>query len=36
MKRSKPTTEFWTVPTTVNLLVLIYPIHLCFLSQATR
>ena len=28
MKRSKPTTEFWTVLTMVNLLGLIYPIHL--------
>jgi len=28
MKRSKPTTEFWTVLTMVNLLGLTYPIHL--------
>ena len=28
MKTSKPTTEFWTVLTMVNLLGLIYPIHL--------
>lgn len=28
MKRSKPTTEFWTLLTMVNLLGLIYPIHL--------
>jgi hypothetical protein len=28
MKRSKLTTEFWTVLTMVNLLGLIYPIHL--------
>jgi hypothetical protein len=28
MKRSKPTTEFWTVLTMVNVLGLIYPIHL--------
>jgi hypothetical protein len=28
MKRSKPTTEFWTVLTMVNLLGLLYPIHL--------
>jgi hypothetical protein len=28
MKTNKPTTEFWTVLTTVNLLALIYPIHL--------
>ena len=28
MKRSKPTIEFWTVLTMVNLLGLIYPIHL--------
>ena len=28
MKRSKPTTEFRTVLTMVNLLGLIYPIHL--------
>ena len=28
MNRSKPTTEFWTVLATVNLLGLIYPIHL--------
>jgi len=28
MKRSKPTTEFWTVLTMVNVLGLIYPIRL--------
>jgi hypothetical protein len=28
MKRSKPTTEFWTVLAMVNLLGLLYPIHL--------
>jgi len=28
MKRSKPTTEFWTVLTMVNLLGLTYPIRL--------
>jgi hypothetical protein len=28
MKRSKPTTEFWTALGMVNLLGLIYPIHL--------
>jgi len=28
MKRSKQNTEFWTVLTMVNLLGLIYPIHL--------
>ncbi|MGC2477789.1 MAG: hypothetical protein WA485_25850 [Candidatus Sulfotelmatobacter sp.] len=28
MKRSKPTTEFWTVLAVVNVLALIYPIHL--------
>jgi hypothetical protein len=28
MKTSKPTTEFWTVLTMVNVLALIYPIHL--------
>jgi hypothetical protein len=28
MKRSKQTIEFWTVLTMVNLLGLIYPIHL--------
>jgi hypothetical protein len=28
MKSNKPTTEFWTVLTMVNLLGLIYPIHL--------
>lgn len=28
MNRSKPTTEFWTVLAMVNLLGLIYPIHL--------
>ena len=28
MKRSKPTTEFWTVLTIVNVLGLIYPIRL--------
>ena len=28
MKGSKPTTEFWTVLSVVNVLWLIYPIHL--------
>ena len=28
MKTNKPTTEFWTVLTMVNVLGLIYPIHL--------
>ena len=28
MKTSKPTTEFWTVLTMVNVLALMYPIHL--------
>ena len=28
MKRSKPTTEFWTVLAMVNLLGLLYPIYL--------
>lgn len=28
MKRSKPTTEFWTVLAVVNVLALIYPIRL--------
>ena len=28
MKMDKPTTEFWTVLTMVNVLGLIYPIHL--------
>jgi hypothetical protein len=28
MKTNKPTTEFWTVVTMVNVLGLIYPIHL--------
>jgi hypothetical protein len=28
MKTSKPTTEFWTVLTMVNVLALIYQIHL--------
>ena len=28
MKRNKPTTEFWTMLTMVNVLGLIYPIHL--------
>ena len=28
MKTSKPTTEFWTVLTIVNVLALIYPINL--------
>jgi len=28
MKKGKPTTEFWTVLTMVNMLGLIYPIHL--------
>jgi hypothetical protein len=28
MKTNKPTTEFWAVLTMVNVLALIYPIHL--------
>ena len=28
MSTNKPTTEFWTVLTMVNVLALIYPIHL--------
>ena len=28
MKTNKPTTEFWTVLTMVNVLALTYPIHL--------
>ena len=28
MKTNKPTTEFWTVLTMMNVLALIYPIHL--------
>ena len=28
MKTNKPTTEFWTMLTMVNVLGLIYPIHL--------
>jgi hypothetical protein len=28
MKNTKPSTQFWTVLTTVNVLALIYPIHL--------
>jgi len=28
MKTNKPTTQFWTVLTIVNLLALFYPIHL--------
>lgn len=28
MKTNKPTTEFWAVLTVVNVLALIYPIHL--------
>jgi hypothetical protein len=34
MKTNKPTTEFWTVLTMVNVLGLIYPIHL--LLRANR
>jgi hypothetical protein len=28
MKTNKPTTEFWTVLTMMNVLALVYPIHL--------
>lgn len=28
MKTNNPTTEFWTVLTMVNVLALVYPIHL--------
>ena len=34
MKTNKPTTEFWTVLTIVNVLALIYPIHLLRLAKS--
>jgi hypothetical protein len=36
MKRSKPTTEFWTVLTIVNLLGLTYPIHLVIRANSVH
>jgi hypothetical protein len=36
MNRSKPTTEFWTVLTMVNLLGLIYPIHLLLRANSVE
>ena len=34
MKRSRPTTGFWTVLTMVNVLGLIYPIHLLLRAKS--
>ena len=34
MKRNKPSTQFWTVLSTVNLVALIYPINLLHRAES--